>query len=427
MSRVVQFCRSYGTKEFPVSFSCKSLICLVALVSAGTLTAQESLTQKEVASAATTASLAAWVYVQTSKGVNVYDAATSGQLTLVKGSPFADTGAMEGHNGKYLLVVGTDYLHSYAIGANGAVGAQVSQINTQSYSGSECGNTDSAGAILDHTGNFFYVQLQGASYNGGEDYTCAAWQTYKIGSNGAFTFLGANELGYGFDSTALSSTLPTFSSNDKFTYGEYFTAFAPVYAAFQRDSTGVLEQNANFTNNSPTPDPNPADSVNDYYPQATVADPNGHLAIAMVQSFSSLYPLPALQLASFTINSKGAITTTNTWANMPTLPWNPDKFTGMNMSPAGNLLAVSGLTGLQVYHFNGAAPITAYSSVLLPGVEVDELAWDKSNHLYALSYSHGLYVFTVTPTSISEVSGSPYKFASPTGVNGVKDLIVVPK
>jgi hypothetical protein len=58
------------------------------------------------------------------------------------------------------------------------------------------------------------------------------------------------------------------------------------------------------------------------------ADPSGHLAIAMVQSFSSLYPLSALQLASFTINSKGAITTTNTWANMPMLPWNPDNFIG---------------------------------------------------------------------------------------------------
>ncbi len=215
--------------------------------------------------------------------------------------------------------VGTDYLHSYAIGANGAVGKQVAQIITQNYNGSECGNTDSSGAILDHTGSYFNVQLAGASYNGGEDTTCAAWQTYKIGSNGEFTFLGANELGYGFDSTALSSTVPTFSSNDKFTYGEYFTAFAPVYAAFQRDSTGVLEENPNFTDNSPAPDPNPAGSDNNYFPQAIVADPDAHLAMAMVQSFSSLYPLPSLQLASYTINTKGAITTTHTWANMPTL------------------------------------------------------------------------------------------------------------
>jgi hypothetical protein len=99
-----------------VSFSCKFLICLVVLVCAGTLTAQESLTHKKVASAATTTSPAASVYLQTGNGVNVYDAAASGQLTLGKGSPFADTGAMEGQNGKYLLVVGTDYLHSYAIG-----------------------------------------------------------------------------------------------------------------------------------------------------------------------------------------------------------------------------------------------------------------------------------------------------------------------
>jgi hypothetical protein len=97
------------------------------------------------------------------------------------------------------------------------------------------------------------------------------------------------------------------------------------------------------------------------------------------------------------------------------------------MSPAGNLLAVSGSTGLEIFHFNGAASITSYSSLLLPGVGVNEVAWDKSNHLYALSYAKGLYVFTVTPTSISEVSGSPYKITSPIPGNGLKDMIVVPK
>jgi hypothetical protein len=58
-------------------------------------------------------------------------------------------------------------------------------------------------------------------------------------------------------------------------------------------------------------------------------------------------------------------------------------------------------------------------------VDIDQLAWDNSNHLYALSYESGeLYVYTVTPTSISEVAGSPYKVQ---GAYGVKGLIVVPK
>ena len=114
---------------------------------------------------------------------------------------------------------------------------------------------------------------------------------------------------------------------------------------------------------------------------------------------------------------------TNTWLNMPT-----PKVVGatlITMSPSGNLLALGGYDGLQLFHFNGANPITAYSDVLLPTVNIDQLAWDNDNHLYALSYSSGeLYVYTATPTSIKEVSGSPYKVEH---AYGIKGLIVVPK
>jgi hypothetical protein len=92
------------------------------------------------------------------------------------------------------------------------------------------------------------------------------------------------------------------------------------------------------------------------------------------------------------------------------------------MSVSGKLLAVGGAPGIQIFHFNGAAPITPYSGVLLPNVTVDQMTWDNNNHLYALSNQSGeLYVLTVTPTSISEVSGSPYKVKASGGV------IVVPK
>jgi hypothetical protein len=127
-------------------------------------------------------------------------------------------------------------------------------------------------------------------------------------------------------------------------------------------------------------------------------------------------------LASYTINnSTGAIQSTNTWANMPSTIANQ----AIAMSWAGDLLATSGQYGLQFFHFNGAAPATAYGAVLQPNVQFNQLAWDKSNHLYALNYSAGeLYVYTVTPTSISEASGSPYKIP---GAYGVKGLIVVPQ
>ena len=86
----------------------------------------------------------AYVSVQTTQGVNMYNTNAAGALALVEGSLFADTGRMKGSNGGYLISVGTDCLHSYAVGANGAVGDQASEI------GSECGNTDGTGDIFDN-------------------------------------------------------------------------------------------------------------------------------------------------------------------------------------------------------------------------------------------------------------------------------------
>ena len=93
------------------------------------------------------------------------------------------------------------------------------------------------------------------------------------------------------------------------------------------------------------------------------------------------------------------------------------------MSPSGKLLAVSGGGGVQVFHFNGAAPITSYS-LLLTTDPISFIHWDDNNHLYALSsVSKKLYVFTVTSTLIAEVAGSP--FAVPNGTPNA--LVVVPK
>ena len=107
--------------------------------------------------------------------------------------------------------------------------------------------------------------------------------------------------------------------------------------------------------------------------------------------------------------------------------------TSLNMSPAGNLLAVASnkanttvdaiTAGLEVFHFNGAEPITAYSGRLTTQ-PIDSISWDKHNHLYAISYSTGkLYVFTVTRTSITPAAGSPYTL---TGVNGMVVVDLTP-
>jgi hypothetical protein len=89
----------------------------------------------------------------------------------------------------------------------------------------------------------------------------------------------------------------------------------------------------------------------------------------------------------------------------------------MNMSPSGKLLAVAGngpgQTGLEVFHFNGASPITKYTG-LIENIPIDEVHWDNNDHLYAISKSEGkVFVFTATPTSVRPAPGSPFSVGNP--------------
>jgi hypothetical protein len=120
------------------------------------------------------------------------------------------------------------------------------------------------------------------------------------------------------------------------------------------------------------------------------------------------------QLATYTANESGDLTTSSTRENMPeTLVAN---VTDLKMSPSGKLLAVGGTAGLQVFHFNGSDPITHYTNLLTKD-EIDQFFWDNDSHLYAISRHAGkLFVFTITPTSVSEAAGSPYAIAQPQNI-----------
>ena len=152
------------------------------------------------------------MYVGTSKGINLYNAASNGKLTLVSGSPFKTTGLMIGSNRKFFITLGTYWVRSYPVKANGAIGAQVSQINTQNYSGRDCGTTN--GAVLDHSGQDVYVLLN-VPPDGNT--VCDAYQTFKIASDGQLTFNGASATRYN-DGRRRVRNLPTFLANNKFAY-----------------------------------------------------------------------------------------------------------------------------------------------------------------------------------------------------------------
>jgi hypothetical protein len=106
----------------------------------------------------------------------------------------------------------------------------------------------------------------------------------------------------------------------------------------------------------------------------------------------------------------GNIHTNSTYKDMPaTLIQSPFD---MKMSPSGELLAVAGQEGLQVFHFNGSNPVTHYTGLLV-NEPIIQMFWDNSNHLYAISSAGKLYVGTVTPTKLAMAPGSPYSVTGP--------------
>jgi hypothetical protein len=401
-----------------------SLIAFVALLSAGPALTQAPST--EATPEAKAAAPVAYVYVQTLKGINLYDAAADGKLTLVKGSPFQTSGEVIGSNGKYFITLGTDDVHSYAVESNGAIGKQVSEINTQDYDGASCGESyGTTDANIDHAGQTVYVEL--ASYT-----ACTTIQSYNIAKeSGGLSFIGTAA----FESNGIDilSNPPSITANDKFAYtGALYGCggCANTWSGFVRNGSGTLE-NLNFKvtypqslNSSPYP----------FLPGLVAADLTDHLA-AVVTTEGPEYPeVGPPQLASYTVDSQGNLSTTNPAKSIPYTKVRP---TIMKMSPSGKLLAVGGGYpgggGLEVYHFNGAEPITPHGSLLTTD-PITDVGWDDNNHLFVLSDSaNEVLVYTITTGSTVEAPGSPYNIESSNACNlhygGFcrSGLVVVPK
>ena len=117
-----------------------------------------------------------------------------------------------------------------------------------------------------------------------------------------------------------------------------------------------------------------------YVATAVAADTTNHLAVAEDACFFLNGAGQPFQLAAYTVNSDGSLTTTDTYATMPSTTIQP---AFLQISPSGTLLAVAGLPGLEIFHFNGSNSITSFTGELTTDY-ISAIAWDNSNHLYAL-------------------------------------------
>ena len=386
----------------------------VALLGVSAAASAQVVTSQTSTEAAITTAPVAYVYVSsgpTSTGKNVVDAyaaATNGKLTLVPGSPFHDDVTYMVVNGKYLFGSTRSgiYVAAFLIEPNGALHWTTST-NVSQYDPDGC--VSSSPLVLDHTG----ADLYRPAFVGG---LCESseYQSFNIDkTTGKLKLLGSSAQKFLFN-TPLS-----FSGNNVYAYGsdciDYKGNYLDTFETLKRESNGFL------ADTSLTTAPPASPSSSDFYCRSlTAADPANHVAVAVQLIDNNTSSTVGLrQLATYTSNSSGNLTTTSTQANMPKTA------TGfvldLAMSPSGKLLAVAGTNGLQIFHFNGSAPITPYTG-LLTNLDIEQAYWDNQNHLYAVSQNGGrLFVFTVTPTSVGHANGSPYVISRP------HQLIVQPK
>jgi hypothetical protein len=334
----------------------------------------------------------AYVYVSSTAGIQAFDAASNGKLTHIAGSPFAGDLGSIASNGKYLFgsnQSGT-LIDTYSVEAHGALRYTTS---TNVHAG--CGAVSPI--FLDHAGSTLYD-----FFFDGQICVNNTYQAFKVEeSTGKLSFLGLAG-----DSADINGPL-TIMGNDKFAYTNGCFYSSGGITGFKRNSSGSLTQ----LNIHPAM---PTSKSGSYCGYGQAADPTDHVAFALQLYVGYMDPSGPMQLATYTANSSGDLTTTSTAANMPNvLVGNVDI---MNLSPSGKLLAVGGSGGLQVFHFNGASPIAHYTA-LLTSDEVDQVYWDNKNHLYAIgTAANKLWVFTVTPAGYSQAPGSPYTVNAPQGL-----------
>ena len=304
-------------------------------------------------------------------------------------------------NGRWLFGVAnqdTD-IESFSIAANGALKLKDTYNVTPPGPGV-------ISVYLDHTGSTLYADF----YTTNNDFL-----SFSINqSTGQLKEVG--DLAGG----PPENTPVSFIGNDVYAYSSSCYHFGPEIIGVQRNTNGTLSYLSNF--NAPFP----AEKSGGFYcPWRAVADPTNHLAIAMEPLNSNWGQDGLWQLAAYTVDSSGNLTTNSTYSNMPGV-----QVGAVNdywMSPDGKYLAVGGSSGLQIFHFNGANPITKFTGVLTSS-PIFQVFWDNSGHVYALSQTYPsspstgkLFVYTVTSKGVTQAPGSPHT------ITNAQNVIVLPK
>ena len=365
----------------------KSLLALAALVTLGAASANASTSAfvYETADVPNTNSSVQAIYG--------YALSSSGQLAPIPGGPFGVGDGINYYtasNGTYLFGISWgnpnnptwQNIITYRIAGNGAL-TKV-QTTPAARFASTSGNHFLYGPLaLDHSGQFLYVGVTGGS----DLYSDYSVMTFQVNhETGALDYIGDTPF-HGQDTSTIH-----FTGDDKYAFDgnnyEYMVAGNKTLRLLGNATDAGF--NGNFLD----------------------TDPLSNLAV-----------LDNGQLQSWLVHADGNLSEHSTGGQslIQTNLW-PYDYSQMYFSPDGSILALAGF-GLDLYHFNGARPITNYKQLYAPGVFDSQnnitagtfvyiLGWDTENHFITVNYDQPDYpkaagpwyweIYNATSTSVTQ-------------------------
>ncbi len=337
-----------------------------------------------------------------------------GSLVPVAGSPFATDKLLFGTvgAGQFLFAVDGYSVYSYGVHSDGCISLE----NTAAVGQGPQDNPYTGPTRLyfdPNTSNLYSYDFVPSEE--------AFFASYNFEpQSGAVTMLSQTNT-----DMANNGGLLSFDATGKYAItADCSTRDGTVVSIFQRSSNGTLSSSPFAYAPLPaTPDKTA------FCPWGAASDRAGHIVVAgnVCNNPMPCESLGSWELAIYSIDSSGTMTTASTSQNMPVLDAISDYISPFSyeFSPDNRYFAIGSYTGIEVFLWDrNAATLTLIATVNntqgscnaqgCSGKGYGNLAWDSNHHFYTW-IGNQLVAYEVSDSAVTQAPGSPYPVHHPRG------------